>query len=111
MTRAIAQGRIPRRDLPAGFYLQDPMQVALGDYDFCTVFRLLRCHTGWSQQTLSAVIGLDQTRISMIERGKRRMRDVALVAQVATKLGIPPVLLGFGATVSTAGGDAREVAS
>ncbi len=80
-------------------------------YDFATVFRRVRMATGWSQQSLAEVVGLDQTRISAIERGIRRLRDVALVAQVATALWIPPALLGFGqsgTTVGTAGGDGRK---
>jgi transcriptional regulator with XRE-family HTH domain len=38
----------------------------------------VRAITGWSQQTLAGLVGLDQTRISAIERGTRRLRDVAL---------------------------------
>ncbi len=104
-------GPDPRRELPAGFYLQDPITAALIGYDFGTVFRRVRARTGWSQQTLADLVGLDQTRISAIERGVRRLRDVALVAQIATGLCIPPVLLGFGepgTTVGQAGGDGRK---
>jgi hypothetical protein len=39
------------------------------------------------------------------------MRDVALVAQVTTRLGIPPVLLGLGATVGAAGGAGQKLVS
>jgi transcriptional regulator with XRE-family HTH domain len=104
-------GPDPRRELPAGFYFQDSVAAAVIDYDFGAVFRRVRAHTGWSQQALADLVGLDQTRISAIERGVRRLRDVALVAQVATALGIPPVLLGFGkpgTTVGQARGDGRE---
>jgi DNA-binding XRE family transcriptional regulator len=107
-------GPDPRRELPAGFYLQDPIATALIGYDFSTLFRRVRTHTGWSQQALAHLVGLDQTRISAIERGVRRLRDVALVAQVATGLCIPPVLLGFGdpgTTVGQAGGDGRKLVS
>ncbi|MGH4008637.1 MAG: helix-turn-helix domain-containing protein [Pseudonocardiaceae bacterium] len=89
-------GSDPRRELPAGFYFQDPIVTALAAYDFGLVFRRVRMVTGWSQQTLGELVGLDQTRVSEIERGLRRLRDVALVARVATRLRIPPVLLGFG---------------
>jgi hypothetical protein len=96
-------GPDPRRELPAGFYFQDPIVAALADYDFGFVFRRVRSITGWSQQTLGELVGLDQTRISEIERGVRRLRDVALVARVTTGLCIPPVLLGFGTTVGEEG--------
>jgi transcriptional regulator with XRE-family HTH domain len=102
-------GPDPRRDLPPGFYFQDPIAAALADYDFGTMFRAVRAHTGWSQQILGALVGLDQTRISAIERGICRLRDVALVARVTTRLWIPPVLLGFGATVGDAGGDGQKL--
>ncbi len=107
-------GPDPRRDLPPGFYFQDPIAAALADYDFRIVFRRVRAHTGWSQQTLANLVGLDQGRISSIERGASRLRDVALVAQVATALRIPPILLGFGdpgTTVGPAGVDRRKLVS
>ncbi|MGH3696409.1 MAG: helix-turn-helix domain-containing protein [Pseudonocardiaceae bacterium] len=102
-------GLDPRRDLPAGFYSQDVIVTALADYDWGTVFRRVRMATQWSQQSLGELVGLDQPRISLIERGARRLRDVALVAQIATALCIPPTLLGFGTTVSTAGGDEQKL--
>jgi transcriptional regulator with XRE-family HTH domain len=71
----------------------------------------VRRTTGWSQQTLGELVGLDQHRVSAIERGVRRLRDVARVARVATGLCIPPALLGFGITVSPARGDARKLVS
>jgi DNA-binding XRE family transcriptional regulator len=70
--------------------------AALADYDFGSVFRQVRAATGWPQHTLGELVGLEQHRVSAIERGARRLRDVALVAQVATGLCIPPALLGFG---------------
>ncbi|MGH3935754.1 MAG: helix-turn-helix domain-containing protein [Pseudonocardiaceae bacterium] len=107
-------GPDPRRELPPGFYFQDAIVAALANYDFGVVFRRVRAHTGWSQQTLANLVGLDQTRISAIERGVGRLRDVALVAQVATRLWIPSVLLGFGdpgTTVGAAGGEGRKLVS
>ncbi|MGH3935064.1 MAG: helix-turn-helix domain-containing protein, partial [Pseudonocardiaceae bacterium] len=107
-------GPDPRRELPVGFYFQEPLASALLAYDFGTVFRRIRAQTGWSQQTLADLVGLDQARISAIERGVRRLRDVALVAQVATGLCIPPAVLGFGhpgTTVGNAGGEGRKLVS
>ncbi|MGH4008135.1 MAG: helix-turn-helix domain-containing protein [Pseudonocardiaceae bacterium] len=107
-------GPDPRRDLPPGFYFQDPIAAALADYDFGAVFRKVRGYTGWSQQTLANLVGLDQSRISAIERRVARLRDVALVAQVANALWIPSMLLGFGdpgATVGQARVDGRKMVS
>ncbi|MGH3767589.1 MAG: helix-turn-helix domain-containing protein [Pseudonocardiaceae bacterium] len=107
-------GPDPRRELPPGFFFQDPIAAALANYDFGTVFRTVRERTGWSQQTLGNLVGLDQTRISAIERRICRLRDVGLVARVATGLWIPSILLGFsdrGTTVGQAGIDARKVVS
>jgi transcriptional regulator with XRE-family HTH domain len=108
------RGPDPRDALPEGFYFQDLMVAALAAYDFGVVFRRVRAVTGWSQRTLGELVGLDQTRVSEIERGQRRLRDVALVARVVTGLRIPPVLLGFGdsgTTVGQAGVDGLKVVS
>lgn len=77
--------------------------AALIHYDFGTVFRPVRAHAGWSQQTLGNPVGLHQTRVSAIERDVRRLRDVALVAQSPPTCGFPPVLLGFGDSGTTVG--------
>jgi transcriptional regulator with XRE-family HTH domain len=88
------------------------MVAALADYDFGTVFRAVRMVSNWSRQTLGELVGLDQHRVSAIERNVRRLRDVALVARAATGLCIPATLLGFGisgTTVSGARGDGRKL--
>ncbi|MGH9057891.1 MAG: helix-turn-helix domain-containing protein [Acidimicrobiales bacterium] len=92
--------------LPAGWFGACPqMRDALAGYDFGTAFRMIRAETGLSQQKLGELIGFEQRRVSEIERGLRNLRDIRLVAQVTTRLGIPPVMLGFGtpATVGHAG--------
>ncbi|MGH3941021.1 MAG: helix-turn-helix domain-containing protein [Pseudonocardiaceae bacterium] len=104
-------GPDPRRVLPPGFYLQDRIVAALADYDFGTLFRAIRAHTGWSQQTLGNLLGLDQSRISAIERGAAWLCHVRVVARVATVLGIPAELLGFlgsGVTLGRAGATGRK---
>lgn len=88
-------GLDPRRDLPEGFYFQDRIVAALADYDFGTLFRAVRMATGWSQQTLGELVGLDQHRISAIERDVRRLRDVALIAQGRQRLVHPSRSAGF----------------
>jgi transcriptional regulator with XRE-family HTH domain len=81
--------------LPEGFYFQDRIVAALADYDFGTLFRAVRMATGWSQQTLGELVGLDQHRISAIERDVRRLRDVALIAQGRQRLVHPSRSAGF----------------
>lgn len=104
-------GPDPRRDLPPGFYRQDRIVAALAGYDFGTLFRKIRAHTGWSQQTFGNLIDLDQSRISAIERGACWLCDVRIVARIATILGIPGELLGFagsGVTLGRAGATGRK---
>jgi transcriptional regulator with XRE-family HTH domain len=97
----------------AGFFTREPVRRALAGYDFGYLFRAVRRAAGLAQQELGDVLGLDQDRISRIERGERRLRDIVIIARVASRLGIPPVLLGFTlGTVSvewTGAGEIREV--
>ncbi|MGQ0779370.1 MAG: helix-turn-helix domain-containing protein [Pseudonocardiales bacterium] len=99
-------GPDPASELPPDFFLQRPMRAALGAYDFGQVFLQTREHTGWSQRRLGAVIDLDQSQISAVERGESRLWHVRLVAGIARGLHIPPALLNFpniGVTVSATG--------
>lgn len=104
--RCQSGGPDPARELPSGFLLQDSMRTALGEYDFGPVFLRIREHTGWSQRRLGAVVDLDQSQISAIERGASRLWHVRLVAGVARGLRIPAALLNFpdiGVTVGATG--------
>ncbi len=58
--------------LPADFYDRVPIQQALAVFDFGAVFLAVRAETGWSQDTLGEIIGLDREQISAIERGTIR---------------------------------------
>ncbi|MBB5158797.1 helix-turn-helix domain-containing protein [Saccharopolyspora phatthalungensis] len=82
--------------VPAGFYDAPELQRALGNYEFCQVFRAVRKAAGLSQQRFAELTGLTQQMVSLVERGKRNLRDVLLVARLANTLRIPPHLLGFG---------------
>ena len=99
--------------LDAEFFTREPVRRALAGYDFGYVFRAVRRAAGLTQQDLGDLLELDQDRISRIERGERQLRDITIIARVASRLGIPPALLGFdtgAATVETTGtGDRREV--
>jgi transcriptional regulator with XRE-family HTH domain len=99
-------GPDPRAKLPADFYDQQPVLGWLAGYDFGPFLRQVRALTGWSQQTLGGVTGLDQPTISAVERGEHRLGHVEDVAALARGLQIPPVRLNFpdiGATVSATG--------
>ncbi len=48
-----------------------------------------------SQVQLAVLLGFDQTYISRLERGERRIRDIRLLAHIADRLAIPPHLLGL----------------
>ncbi|MDQ2883872.1 MAG: helix-turn-helix transcriptional regulator [Actinomycetota bacterium] len=77
-------------------------------YDFAYLFRAVRRSTELTQQELGEMLQLDQDRISRIERGERRLRDIAIIARIASQLGVPPALLGFDpgtASVESAGAD------
>ena len=81
--------------LDAEFFTREPVRRALAGYDFGYLFRAVRRHAGLTQQELGDLLELDQDRISRVERGERRLRDISIIARVASRLGIPPVLLGF----------------
>lgn len=81
--------------IPPTFYEQPEIREALADYDFGTVFAAVREYTGLSQTQLGMLVDLGQPRVSAIERGERRIGHVKVVARVASRLGIPPHLLGF----------------
>lgn len=81
--------------VPEGFYDLPALREALAKYDFGPVFRAVRRTVSLSQEELGFLIGLSQARVSDVERGARRLRDVATVARIARVMGIPPRFLGF----------------
>ncbi|MGH3938108.1 MAG: helix-turn-helix domain-containing protein [Pseudonocardiaceae bacterium] len=102
----------PLRALPPNFFAVDPILSALEVYDFGMVFLAMRRHTHWSQQTLGGIIDLDQSQISAVERGERHLRDVAIIARIATSFRIPARRFGFpdvGATVGQTRADRKLV--
>jgi transcriptional regulator with XRE-family HTH domain len=86
----------------AGFFTREPIQRALAVYDFGYLFRAVRRTLGLTQVELGEVLELDQDRISRIERGERQLKDIETIARIATRLGIPPTLLGFSAEPTSA---------
>ncbi|HET9141217.1 helix-turn-helix domain-containing protein [Actinophytocola sp.] len=81
--------------VPDGFYDTPALRAALATYDFGPVFRAVRLQAALSQEELGLMVGLNQSRVSAVERGEHRLRDVAVISRVAAALGIPAPLLGF----------------
>lgn len=50
---------------------------ALTTYDFGTLFKTDRAQAGLTQTALGDLVELDQPRVSSIERGEHRLRDIA----------------------------------
>jgi transcriptional regulator with XRE-family HTH domain len=59
------------------------------------VLREYRTAHHLSQDALADLLQVDQTYISMIERGRRKVRDIKFLLHIARVLGIPPADLGL----------------
>jgi len=59
------------------------------------LFRAYRATNNLTQGDLAAVLGFDQSYVSMVERGKRVIRDIGELRRVASKLGIAHDELGL----------------
>jgi transcriptional regulator with XRE-family HTH domain len=75
--------------VPDSFYNDPAMRNALQSFDMGTVIHKVRVHMGLSQEAFGQLIGLTQARVSELEAGESRIRNVTVVARVATRLGIP----------------------
>jgi len=72
--------------LPGGTPEDQPIAVPpLGD-----VLRQYRAEHHLTQAALGELLQVDQTYMSMIERGRRTIRDIGFLLRVARVLGIPP---------------------
>jgi len=59
------------------------------------VLRGYRAEHHLTQAALGELLGVDQTYVSMIERGRRTVRDIGFLLRVSRVLGIPPADLGL----------------
>ncbi len=59
------------------------------------ILRDYRASARLSQAELGRLLHVDQTYISLIERGRRQIRDVGFLLRVARVLGLPPADLGL----------------
>ncbi|WP_372407535.1 helix-turn-helix domain-containing protein [Streptomyces luteireticuli] len=71
------------------------MRKAAEGWDFGTVVRLLRQHTGLSQAAVARLVNIDQAEVSRLERGRKKIRDRRQVKQWGEALGVPPELIGL----------------
>lgn len=63
--------------------------AAVADEDWGAVFRTYRKLTGLSQTRLGEHVGLAQSDVSDIERGRRRVTSVEVVQRIVAGLGVP----------------------
>jgi len=60
-----------------------------------TVLKEYRHEHGLTQAALGELLQVDQTYVSMIERGRRQIRDVSFLLRICRLLDIPPADLGL----------------
>jgi len=78
----------------AGAWLSPGAAPALATGDLGVILRAYRRAKRLTQQQLAAELGYDPSYISMLERGRRTIRDRGTLACIARKLSIPPHILG-----------------
>ena len=77
--------------LPAADELWTTSQVldALAGWDVGAVVSLYRRHTGVKQARIAAAVGIDQSEVSRLERGSKKIRDRQQLLAWTRALGIP----------------------
>ncbi|MGW2871345.1 helix-turn-helix domain-containing protein [Kitasatospora sp. NPDC001225] len=63
--------------------------------DLGAILRRFRADTHFTQQDLSDLLGFSQPYVSLLERGKRTIRDVAQLRRIARLLGLPETVVGL----------------
>ena len=69
------------------------MRKALGTRDVATVFRILQRH-GLSQRAISARVGMAQSEVCDILKGRRRVTNYEIFVRIADGYGLPRGWLG-----------------
>jgi transcriptional regulator with XRE-family HTH domain len=80
---------------PAGLWDGPEMSDALARRDMGAVVRLFRKWTGASQTDVGVLVGLPQSHISDVERGRRQVTALEVFERFADGLGIPRRMLGL----------------
>lgn len=71
------------------------LRAAWAREDWGAVLREYRRAAGISQLQLGALIGMPQSHISLIERGRRRVEQAAVIRRITEGLAVPSELLGI----------------
>ena len=66
---------------------------ALADWDVGAVVALYRRHTGIKQARIASAVGIDQSEVSRLERGSKKIRDRQQMLTWTRALGIPERLI------------------
>ncbi|WP_280421955.1 helix-turn-helix domain-containing protein [Nocardia carnea] len=72
--------------------------TAIATRDLPTILRAYRRLNGLNQIALADHLGYDKSYVSMIETGRRAISDVATRRHIASRLGLPPHILGVTGT-------------
>lgn len=83
-------------ETPGTLWSHPHLVAAVSGEDWAGVFRAYRKLTGVSQTKLGERVGLAQSDVSDIERGRRRVTSVEVRQRIATGLGIPSALQSGG---------------
>ncbi|MGB6165397.1 MAG: helix-turn-helix domain-containing protein [Pseudonocardiaceae bacterium] len=104
------QRAAPALVLDPALWNEPALSAALARLDFGPVFLRVRAEKDWSQHRLGEVLGIDQSTLSKIEKGKRSLTDAATVIRCANALAIPAGKLGLchGVMVGSRVGIGRE---
>jgi transcriptional regulator with XRE-family HTH domain len=82
-------------DKPSSWLWPQPESEPVALHRLGEVLREYREANNLSQAALGELLQVDQTYISLIERGRRKVRDIGFLLQIARLLGIPPADLGL----------------
>jgi transcriptional regulator with XRE-family HTH domain len=107
---ATLRARADHMDIPSRIWDLPSTQEALISGDLGGVFSVILQETGWAQEALGHVLGMDQARVSRYVRGQHAVTSVDVVRRAIEGLGMPVhatelLLLGvFGRNPGSNGG-------
>ncbi|MEU6138743.1 helix-turn-helix transcriptional regulator [Streptomyces sp. NPDC047081] len=89
-TRAAGNEVTAALSVPDHVWQNPTVTAALADWDFGTAFRLIRQLGSLRQEDMSAITGLSQSFLSMLESGTRRLVNIDKIIPVLERLGVSP---------------------